>query len=574
MRPFSVSEKVIAEHKDITDEGQTAKWPFLSTTASSGNENGRIKPSAEEVLVDTCHMENLITGVTYTLTGTLMDRETGEVVTVEDVPVTASTTFTATDEVMDVDVVFTTNTIILTGRKTVFFEKLTMADTGRLITVHEDIEDEAQSLDIPRISGIHGEHTGEGAMLGGIKAGDEDGMLLYIILSAVSLIGMAAALLFSKKKKAALMILALFAVLTFTAPVKSFAADTGAAAPAAEKEADYTQSETYISKDASEEQDMGFEKTVTVDGVSYLLTGVSYEVTGEEAEIGDITVTTETTTEWLPEKTGIPSVILQDGKLYHLKEVVESDSVKTGRKTNVTGTVTYEHYENAPVPAETYETEYTDELTGEVLNISLPYEGMTSTDSYWYGDWEFTLVIEDATADYYLLGERYIPSEECPDLTLDLDAIMTLIKADTKTYRIGELHWDGEVREDGTRVIAGTGERRVRDYTATYSGEIGLPDAEGVILKGIYERIEEGETGDTLYTVTATALYTRELTFFETLLKFFTETTAGKITAGLLALLLILLIVFLIFRKRRREEEDAVTEQELNREPDWRIKKK
>ena len=144
-------EEKVAEHADINDEGQTIHIPEIGTTVSDSETGINLSHADEEITVtDTVSYENLILGKEYKLTGTLMDKETGEELLDKDGNViTAETTFTPEKASGTADVVFVFDGTGLAGKTVVAFETLTRND--KVYAVHTDIEDEAQSVHIPEI---------------------------------------------------------------------------------------------------------------------------------------------------------------------------------------------------------------------------------------------------------------------------------------------------------------------------------------------------------------------------------------------------------------------------------------
>lgn len=143
--------KLLAEHKDAKDEGQTVYFPSLETRASD-RETGRGIAYANErvVIEDVVHYENLIPGKKYTVQGVLKDQSTKE--SLKDAKgkeVTAKKEFTAKDAKGDVTVVFEFDGSILAGKTTVAFEELFMEKKS--IAIHADIHDEAQTVEFPKI---------------------------------------------------------------------------------------------------------------------------------------------------------------------------------------------------------------------------------------------------------------------------------------------------------------------------------------------------------------------------------------------------------------------------------------
>ena len=147
----------IAAHADIEDEDQTDYVPEIGTTAIAQDTNDHITlADTEVVIIDTVEYSGLKPNTKYTVTGTLMDQETGDPILVDGAQVSSSATFVAgaADEGEvnvsgSVEVTFTFNGVSLAGKNVVAFE--TLYQQGRQVAVHADIEDEAQTVNLPEI---------------------------------------------------------------------------------------------------------------------------------------------------------------------------------------------------------------------------------------------------------------------------------------------------------------------------------------------------------------------------------------------------------------------------------------
>ena len=140
----------IAVHEDIDDEDQTVYIPKIHTTAVGEDTQDHIeKAKNEAVIVDTVSYEGLEVGREYTVTGKLMDKETGEPILVNGEEVTAGETFTAETEDGSIDITFTFDSSALAGKSLVAFE--TLYTEKKEVAVHADIEDEGQTVRIPEI---------------------------------------------------------------------------------------------------------------------------------------------------------------------------------------------------------------------------------------------------------------------------------------------------------------------------------------------------------------------------------------------------------------------------------------
>ena len=154
----------IAVHEDIDDEDQTVYIPKIHTTAVGEDTQDHIEKAMEDaVIVDTVFYEGLEVGREYTVTGKLMDKETGEPILVNGEEVTACETFTAETEEGSIDITFTFDSSALAGKSLVAFE--TLYTEEKEVAVHADITDEGQTVHIPEIhttatDKVTGDHDG------------------------------------------------------------------------------------------------------------------------------------------------------------------------------------------------------------------------------------------------------------------------------------------------------------------------------------------------------------------------------------------------------------------------------
>ena len=148
---LSVNGEFCAEHKDKDDENQTVTFPDIQTTARDNVTEDHVSNAADSVtIIDTVTYTGLKAGETYEITGTLMDAETGEAALDDDGnAITASKEFTAPTADGNIDITFTFAGVSLAGKTLVAFEY--MEYEGIEIAVHADIDDEDQTVYIPKI---------------------------------------------------------------------------------------------------------------------------------------------------------------------------------------------------------------------------------------------------------------------------------------------------------------------------------------------------------------------------------------------------------------------------------------
>lgn len=144
----------VAAHADIEDEGQTVHFVDIGTAATDAADGDKLVTGSEVVISDEVAFEGLTPGNTYTLEATLMDAETGEPLRTgagllaTDVTATVEFTPEAAEGTQTVELPF--DSTGLGGHRLVVFEKLLDAE-GAVLAVHEDIEDEGQSVAVVEI---------------------------------------------------------------------------------------------------------------------------------------------------------------------------------------------------------------------------------------------------------------------------------------------------------------------------------------------------------------------------------------------------------------------------------------
>lgn len=151
-----VTDVTICTHNDFTDLNQTVDVPNLKTTfydiMLDGDEDHGIARNGENVtLVDKVEYDHITVGLTYTVFGTVMVKETGEPLRdAEGNVITASTTFTPETSSGYVNVVFENiDTTQLADKTLVAFE--TLEFKGINIVIHADLDDNNQTVHIPEI---------------------------------------------------------------------------------------------------------------------------------------------------------------------------------------------------------------------------------------------------------------------------------------------------------------------------------------------------------------------------------------------------------------------------------------
>lgn len=157
----------IAEHEDLDDESQTVfVAPKIRTTASDGDTGTGVLAYSEVVSIDDkVSFSGLASGETYVVTGTLIDKATGEAYVDSDGKTyVAEQTFAGSSTgyviVHFEDVKVPTDEIEL-----VVFERVRLEGSDKNIAAHEDLNDQDQTLSRPSCRTLAATVSGNKAFL-------------------------------------------------------------------------------------------------------------------------------------------------------------------------------------------------------------------------------------------------------------------------------------------------------------------------------------------------------------------------------------------------------------------------
>ena len=188
---------VIGEHRDPNDEEQTVKYPEIGTTATDGDTGEHSGTLSEKAVIrDVVEYQNLSPGHTYRVTGTVADRESGELLP----EVTAFTEFVPEKEEGQVVVTLSLNTLDMQGRDLVVFERLSVRteeekeegekeEQWKEIVIHEDLSNTSQTVRYPlRPAPVPGKaQTNTGKTVTPARTGDTQAAQLITALAALAL---------------------------------------------------------------------------------------------------------------------------------------------------------------------------------------------------------------------------------------------------------------------------------------------------------------------------------------------------------------------------------------------------
>lgn len=142
---------LVASHNDISDKDQDIKFIKIGTEAKDNvTKSHELNYSETSTIIDTVSYNNVTVGTTYKLVATLKDKETGETIVIDGKEVIAEKTFTAETVSGYVDVEIPFDATSLQGKSVVVFES--MYNDGKLVALHIDLDDEKQTVHIPKVS--------------------------------------------------------------------------------------------------------------------------------------------------------------------------------------------------------------------------------------------------------------------------------------------------------------------------------------------------------------------------------------------------------------------------------------
>lgn len=138
-------------HIDMgTVDNRPTEIPQIGTTLTFGEQDHTAPVSQRITLVDTVAYDGLIPQKEYTITGELVDKETGDaILDAEGAPVTSSTTFVPHTKEGTIQLSFELDSSALAGRSVVAFEHLLRE--GKEIATHAELDDEHQTMRFPTI---------------------------------------------------------------------------------------------------------------------------------------------------------------------------------------------------------------------------------------------------------------------------------------------------------------------------------------------------------------------------------------------------------------------------------------
>lgn len=198
-----------------------------------------------------------------------------------------------------------------------------------------------------------------------------------------------------------------------------------------------------------------------------------------------------------------PEVVIHDGagREYRLKEQEIAAVPVSGRREKLSGQTVYEGVGRGDAIPDTAAMTVRDEESKTEFEAELSLERTEYTDERWQDGFSFTATFHGYGADYYMLGEKKISHREGgPMLSEFGEALLAEIGMEPEDCLLEDFIWLDEPYRDREGIVCRdariSGQRRVWDCVAAYSGIVKMPDYERYHMITTYEENKVAETDE------------------------------------------------------------------------------
>lgn len=334
----------------------------------------------------------------------------------------------------------------------------------------------------------------------------------------------------------------------------------GAASPQTQ-ELIQTQTFETMDTDFHAQFDSLFETRITRSGKQYELSHIGYQVVKEEKQEEDTETTYEMDFRDLYSKEEAhpqESISIERGgetQTFQLDTVTYQPQTIQNRTGTVTATTDFDLKTTQPHPEQTKTVSYQDKQSGQIVPVTLDFKELRLIQDWgWVNDVSIPLQVSMYDAEYYQLGEELISyNPDRPAIQGHENTILQQLGLDTGRYRIENAQWSGEPYQVGEiiyRDAVATGSRYAAHYEAVYESTVSLPDCPGWTATAHYKASDTSYTGESLYTVEASAAYVPIPNSY-----IWIAAIAGS---SLLLLLAAAMTVWFLMKRRKREKQTEI----------------
>lgn len=142
-------EEKVAQHADINCAEQTVHIPKIATSAYWKNKLISKDSLKKAIIVDQVSYHNLVPGLSYVMEATLVQKDTGKLLTEDGAKYVTRKAFTPESAEGQVKMELAYDVSGLEDKEIVVYEKLYLAQN--VLAVHEDLTDKAQTVKVPKL---------------------------------------------------------------------------------------------------------------------------------------------------------------------------------------------------------------------------------------------------------------------------------------------------------------------------------------------------------------------------------------------------------------------------------------
>lgn len=180
---------------------------------------------------------------------------------------------------------------------------------------------------------------------------------------------------------------------------------------------------------------------------------------------------------------------VKDGKIYLLKDWKTKEILIEAHSEVISDKIQYKEVEHIDQIPDVGIIAAVDQETGRKKEFKLPLKHVESTEYRWISGFEFPIIVEDYDADVYALGDTMIPGRESEPFAGYESLLLDYVRLSDEYYRIDSVEWSGHpYQKQGIwyREARAKGQKKVKDFSATYEGIVQWEEATGLAAEATY----------------------------------------------------------------------------------------
>ena len=173
-----------------------------------------------------------------------------------------------------------------------------------------------------------------------------------------------------------------------------------------------------------------------------------------------------------------------------LRRKVQKAATAEERTRHVFQDVTFTALEEGYEIPKKQDIEFTDTDSEQKVIASMNLVSSVETACYWSDEFSFPIKVTGYDAETFLLDDTEIGREE--DLNGYKSQFLEYLGLSSDWYEITDISWNGGPYEAGGEICRNAiaiGNKKVKDFSATYEGDVTLPQIDGFIWECEYEEV-------------------------------------------------------------------------------------